>query len=242
MADAEQETLTFDKATYEGPTASAMPCSSCKASLEEQYWKLGPYVLCEKCRGSVAAQFAKSKSGSAFGKAVLLGGLTALGCGIAYAVFVGLTKMQLALLTIGIAYVIATVVRRASGGFSGRRFQVLAVVLTYFASTMGYIPGIFAGLAEQSGDHSSAAPSGSVAGSEHPAEPAHPAEAEKHAPVSAVAFVVALVFLVGIMLVAPFLELTSAPIGFLIIAFGLWEAWRRSRGVPLSLEGPFRVA
>jgi hypothetical protein len=236
MADAEQENLTFDKATYEGPTASAMPCSSCKAPLDEQYWKLGPYVLCERCRESVAAQFAKAKTGAAFGKAVLLGGLTALGCGVAYAVFVGLVKIQLALLTIGIAYLIATVVRRASGGFSGRRFQVLAVVLTYFASTMGYVPGILAAFREEPAEHSAVAPSGSNAAPEHPAVP------EKHARASAGEVVVAVVFLVGIMLVAPFLELTSAPIGFLIIVFGLWEAWRRSRAVPLSIEGPFRVA
>ena len=30
--------------------------------------------------------------------------------------------------------------------------------------------------------------------------------------------------------------------GLLIVGFGLWEAWKLTRGLPLSLEGPFRVA
>jgi hypothetical protein len=152
----------------------------------------------------VAAGFAKANTGAAFGKAVLLGGLTAIGCGIGYAVFVSVTRMQLALITIGIAYVVASVVRKASGGFSGPRFQVLAVVLTYLASTMGYAPGLLTALREDGAPHA--------------------------------------VSLLITMLAAPFLELTSAPIGVLIVGFGLWEAWRRSRGVPAALEGPFRVA
>jgi hypothetical protein len=52
----------------------------------------------------------------------------------------------------------------------------------------------------------------------------------------------AITFLLGITLAAPFLELTDAPLGVLIILFGLWEAWRRSRGVPIVIDGPFRVA
>jgi hypothetical protein len=237
MGDAEQGPLTFDKATYEEPSSPATPCSSCKGPLGDPYWKLGPYVLCEKCRGSVAATFSKTKTASAFGKAALLGGLTAFGCGVLYAIFAGITKMQLALVTIGIAYVVATVVRRASGGFSGRRFQVLAVTLTYFASTMGYLPSIFAGMTEAATEHRT---SNAAAASDTKDKPAQqPAD---HHRLTAGDFVKVFAFLLAIMLAAPFLELTSAPIGFLIVVFGLWEAWRRARAVPLALEGPFRVS
>jgi hypothetical protein len=194
----------------------------------------------------VAASFAKANTAAAFTRAIVLGGLTAIGCGVGYAIFVGVTKMPLALITIGIAYVVAGVVRKASGGFSGRRFQVLAVVLTYLASTMGYIPGIFAGLKEGSAEQAAhpGTPSGdkqtgdNQAGDKQAASPAH----EDHPPPSAGDWIKVIAILLGIMLAAPFLEVTSAPVGVLIIAFGLWEAWRRSRGVPLALEGPFRVA
>jgi hypothetical protein len=235
MGEPARDDLSFEKAAYEG--SSATPCSSCKAPLGQEYWKLGHYVLCEKCQGSVAATFAKAKTGSAFARAVLLGGLTALGCGIAYAVFAGVTHMRFSLVTIGIAYVVAGVVRRASGGFSGRRFQILAVLLTYLASTMGYIPDIFAGLTDSSAEHAS--PAG---GHDSSPTPGTTAEPESHASPSTGGVVMAIFLLLGIMLAAPFLAFSSSPIGLLIVFFGLWEAWRRSGAMPLSLQGPFRVA
>lgn len=42
-------------------------------------------------------------------------------------------------------------------------------------------------------------------------------------------------------LVAPFAVATQAPLGLLIVGFGLWEAWRRSAGVDLQVLGPFAV-
>ena len=206
MGDAGDD-LRFDRAAYEDPSSSATRCAACKAPIEGQYWQVGAHVLCDKCRGSVAATFARSQSAAAFGKAALLGGLAALGCGAAYAVFVGVVHAQMSLITIGIAYAVATAIRRGSGGLGGVRFQVLAVVLTYVASTMGYLPAILSALREETADTGRT------------------------------------IFLaMGTMLAAPFLELTSSPLGVLIIAFGLWEAWRRSRGVPVTLQGPFRVA
>ena len=37
-------------------------------------------------------------------------------------------------------------------------------------------------------------------------------------------------------------NVTEAPIGVLIVGFGLWEAWKLSRGIPIRIEGPYRVA
>jgi hypothetical protein len=48
--------------------------------------------------------------------------------------------------------------------------------------------------------------------------------------------------LLAITLAAPVLAATSAPIGLLIVGFGLWEAWKLSRGLPLTLDGPYRTA
>ena len=211
--------LSFDKASYAsspsgagagGGEGASIPCNQCKRPLGQQYWKLQKFLLCDGCKEGVSASLAQSQS--SFAKALVQGGLVALACGVGYAVFVGLTNIQFALVTIGIGFVVAKVVRKASNGLSGRKFQVLAVALTYVASTMGYAPAILHAM-------TGAADKLNVA-----------------VPVSA--------YVRGfwIMLEAPFLEATEAPLGLLIVGFGLWEAWKLSRGVNVVIEGPFRVA
>jgi hypothetical protein len=166
---------------------------------------------------------------------------------VGYAIFVGMTKIQFALITIGIGYLVAKTVRKASGGLSGRKFQVLAVVLTYLAATMGYAPGILGALKDSADKHHAAtAASGTPAApGAAPASPPAPGASEDEGakkPVGVMELVLGIGILLGIMLAAPFLEITDAPLGLLIVLFGLWEAWRLSRGVNLAIEGPFRVA
>jgi hypothetical protein len=237
MGEASSE-LSFERAEYTSGDSASAPCANCRQPLREQYWKWQSQLVCDGCRGKVAETLARSQSGAAFRKALLVGGGTALACGVAYAVFVGVTKVQFALATIGIAFAIARVVRKASGGISGRRFQVLAVALTYVASSMGYLPGIIQGIRETPAKH--AASQAETPSS--PSEPnAAPAPGEKHK-ASLLDLFMALGMLFGIMLAAPFLEITEAPIGVLIVAFGLWEAWKLPRGIPIRIEGPYRVA
>jgi hypothetical protein len=235
MTQSSEPDLRFDRAEYAKDGEKAAPCSMCKGPLAGSYWKWQQHIVCAGCRARLEASLAESQSGARLAKAALQGGAAALACGIAYAIFVATTKMQFALATIGIAYVVARVLRKASGGVGGRRFQILAVALTYVAATMGYAPGIWAGLKEASAKRAKVEASPEPAGEQ--------ADAQEHpAPQRSIgAVIVAVGFLVGIMLAAPFLELTHAPLGLLIVAFGLWEAWRLSRAPPLRVEGPFQV-
>jgi hypothetical protein len=249
--------LSFDKATYTGGDA-AVPCAHCSGALGEQYWQWQTRPVCATCRTRIEQTLVASQSRPAFLRAVLLGGLTALGCGIAYAVFVALTDYQLALVTIGIAYLVAKVLRRCSSGIGGRKYQILAIVLTYIASAMGYAPGVIKGAmdgaheshASEAGKSASqAAPvSGAAAHAEREsagtqAQQAHSVGSAFGALLTGLAMLfagVALLFLVT--LAAPILAATQAPLGLLIVAFGLFEAWKLTRGVPLAVEGPFRAA
>jgi hypothetical protein len=190
------------------PFASARPsapCGNCRKALGDPYWTWQRHAVCASCRDRLTALMTDSQSAAAFGKAALQGAFAALVCGVAYAVFVAVTNYQLAFATIGIAYVIAKVVRGASRGVSGVRYQVLAVALTYFASTMGYVPALYEGLKQAS----------------HDSKP---------------------VVLLAILLAAPFLELSESPLGAIIVAIGLWQAWKQTRGVPTAIDGPFRSA
>jgi hypothetical protein len=231
--------LSFDKAAYEGEAAAGPRCSSCNKALGEQYWQWLAKPVCESCRANIMQTLKASQSKQAFGRAVLLGGLTSLGCGIAYAIFVGLTDIQAALVTIGIAFVVAKVLRRCSNGIGGRKYQVLAVVLTDAASAMGYAPALFNGMRESSAESAPANGSDASKTAKVP-EAAMSSKADQEG-ASLGSIVLALGALFAFLLAAPILAATEAPLGLLIVGFGLWEAWKLTHGLPLELEGPFRV-
>jgi hypothetical protein len=252
--------LRFDRADYEKAPGAGPRCGVCKGPLAPEYWRWQGVIFCSACRPKVGDKIAESQSRGAYAKAALQGAGVALACGIGYAVFVGVTKMQLALVTIGIAYVVARVVRKASGGLGGKRFQILAVALTYFASTMGYAPGIIKGVREMQAKREAAAVystgsddspayesarDGNASEAHGAAPPASDAAGHAHTATprgGMRSMIFGLAFLLGLMLAAPFLEITSAPIGVIIVLIGLWQAWKLTRGVPIAIEGPYRVA
>jgi hypothetical protein len=91
--------LSFDRAVYAHPEGAA-PCSECQTPLASEYWTWQSRLLCASCRERTQRTFQEAASTASFGKAAFLGGLTALGCGIAYAIFVAVSNIQLALATI----------------------------------------------------------------------------------------------------------------------------------------------
>jgi hypothetical protein len=228
---------SFDRATYAPGVAAGPNCAKCQAAIRERYWRLNNQLFCESCRAQVSAIVANALAQASFGKAALWGGAVALACGIAYAIFVQATGMQLALVTIAIAYAVAKVVRRASGGLSGRRFQILAVLLTYVASAMGYAGPVLHGL-------SAAAPKadGSAAGEKQAATDSATNKTDDHSRPGAGFMVLGLLFLFGIVLAAPVLAATQAPIGLVIVGIGLYEAWKLSRPVAIVLDGPYNIS
>jgi len=247
------DALSFDKATYQN-AAAGTPCARCRSELGGQYFHWLGTEVCEGCAKTLERTLLESQSKQAFGRATLLGGLTAMGCGVAYAAFVAATDYQLALVTIGIAFLVAKVLRRCSLGVGGRKYQLLAVALTYGASAMGYAPGVYSALrgddgaevaegaraeSGQASEDTQGEPSGAP-GSVPDASPLEPSRAAS-APASIGMLAVGLALFLAITLAAPFLAAFDAPMGLLIVAFGLWEAWRLTHGAPLSLDGPYRI-
>jgi len=264
MSDADE--LSFD--TTAG--AVSQSCTDCGNALTQRYWEWQGKAVCADCHDSLSQRLAADRNSASFPRALLLGGGTAIGCGIAYAVFVAVTDFQLALITIGIAYLVGRVVRNASRGFGGLRYQLLAVVLTYVASTMGYAPALWSALSATpqsaepddsdldsrvdarldatSSDGVAVTPNGdrraldpSVTQEDGVSVEASTAPAATEPP-SLLGFLLALVIFAGLMLASPFLLITDAPIGFLIVCFGLWEAWKQARSVDVAIAGPFVLA
>jgi hypothetical protein len=104
-------------------------CSTCKAGLD---------------RAGVGAGGAKV--GSGMPKAVLFGlGAAIAGAAIYYAVMEYL-DLEIGIVAILIGYMVGHSVHKAINGRGGRRFQVLAAGLTYFAVALAYAPFAIRGM------------------------------------------------------------------------------------------------
>ncbi|MDI3290158.1 hypothetical protein [Polyangium sp. 15x6] len=210
--------LDFERAEFGEPAATHVQCGICASAITTAYYQLLDKVLCSSCRDGVQRSVEDARSGAAFGKAFLQAGAVAFGLGLVYALFVHFTHIQLALVTIGIGLLVGRTVQRVTRGFGSTRHQVLAVVLTYLGSAMGYLPVILAEL--NSGDGESAA--------------------------GALVFVIRFVVISLLTLAVPILDIAngiSGVLGALIIFFGLRTAWQASRGVggPVAISGPYQV-
>jgi len=210
--------LDFERAEFGEPAARHVQCSACQSAITTAYYQILDKVLCGSCRDAVNRSSEDARSGAAFGKAFLLAGAVALGCGVVYALFVHFTRIQLALATIGIGFLVGRVVQSVTRGFGSTKHQVLAVVLTYLASAMGYLPSIVAAM--NAGDDGQS--------------------------LGLVGSILYVVFVSAFTLAAPLLDITSGlsgVLGVLIIFFGLRTAWQVSRGLggPVAISGPYQV-
>lgn len=80
--------------------------------------------------------------GGRFGLALGYGlGAAALGS-LGYAL-IGLSGFMVSIVAIGMGWLVAKAMMTASGGIGGRRYQIAAVVLTYFSVTCGHVLDLY---------------------------------------------------------------------------------------------------
>ena len=210
--------LSFERAEFDGQAPTALACAFCKRPLVGQYWQISTRPACEQCRTSLSHELGSSQSRASFLRAVAYGGAAALvGC-VAWIAIEKLFHVQIGFVAIGVGYLVGKAVRKASGGLGGKRYQVLAVALTYAAIALASLPDLL-----------------------HAISARHAGDSEPSAPPSLVGFIWAWVFLLGVALASPFLQGTENIIGLFIIGIGLYEAWKFTRPVPIVVLGPFSV-
>ncbi|HTG53544.1 MAG TPA: LIM domain-containing protein [Gemmatimonadaceae bacterium] len=133
--------LQFDKVSS-GAAPSGMTCANCGKPITDTYYTVRDKPICEECKqkadAGIAAHFAKGRSSDAFGKAVLYG----IGAGIAgafvYFLVEVITKYELALVALAIGWAVGRAIQVAAKGVGGRRYQILAVVITYLSIGAAY--------------------------------------------------------------------------------------------------------
>jgi hypothetical protein len=200
---ASQPDLQFD--TAEGLVPGEVACSVCSTPLVSEYHQLNGQAACAVCRAKADVEHTRDRRLSQFWIASFYGLGAAIVGGLLYWGFVKVTNIELGLMAIAVGWLVGKAVMKGSNHRGGRRYQVLAIALTYLSIAMSYSALMFGALER-------------------------PVSGEIGRGVLLLAA-----------LAAPFLGGFSNIIGWIIIAIGLFEAWKHTREVPYASSGPFAI-
>jgi hypothetical protein len=170
-----------------------------------------------------------------------------------YYAVIAITDFEIGIVAIAIGYMVGYAIRRATHARGGRRFQVLAMALTYAAVALAYAPLVLSAEFEDEKSAATAAAaratpsadaevvvSTKARGSENVRADNENAEAQ-----STTGVVRALVLLIGFIAALPVLSVVSSFPGGLIsaaiIAFGMQQAWRMTGQPAVTVHGPYRI-
>ena len=258
------EPLTFDASAAPG----AASCAKCGTQLRGSYHMVDDAMTCAKCRYAAEAQSAGGTGAGALLRAIGFGTGAAVVGAAGYYAFVKITDIEWALLTALVGIGVGMAVRVGSRGHGGRKYQVVALVLTYFAMAGAYLPFIAAGANEASRSRHAAETSAPAASgaktdaatsvAQRPADAAQPERTippADEAPAAAtpatttpkmsvgVAFAVLAGVLALGLLTTPVFVAFASPISGLFIAYALYRAWKTNAGGlrPVTASGPFRL-
>lgn len=205
--------MQFDRAEFKGDPAP-VTCASCGSAIRSAYYQVGQAIACEQCRWRIESDATGGSSVGRFLKATVLGVMAAaVGAGVYYAVR-ALTGYEFGLIAIVVGVLVGGAVRMGSAHRGGVPYQLLAMFLTYASIVSAYIPEIAKGFRESAVAEEAAGPL--VEG-------------------------LMLVAVVAVVFAAPFLMGFENIIGIIIIAIGLYEAWKINRKADRTVTGPFRI-
>jgi hypothetical protein len=137
--------LDFSKAQYEPGAAVETVCANCKQPLSVQYWTVGTASLCERCAALFKAGPPPEGAVLRVFKAVLFGAGAGLAGATLYGLIIYFAKVELALITILIGWMVGRAVKAGSEGRGGLGYQVLSAVMTYVCCMLAYVPTVVEG-------------------------------------------------------------------------------------------------
>jgi hypothetical protein len=243
----------FTTASY-SQTDSVERCASCKSPVGATYYRVNGALACESCAKKVGGTTPKD-SHTAFMRALLYGFGGAI-AGLAIYAFVGIViGLEIGIVALAVGYIVAWAMKKGSGGIGGRRYQIAAVLFTYFAVSVAAIPIYIAASAKQHRQQAAArqqsvqsdpqapnmvvTPSTAANSEADDSEAGVPAGQPRRSPLYLI------MLLVGIGLASPFTELAqggfNGVIGLIILFVGLRIAWRMmgTSDHSTSVLGPF---
>jgi uncharacterized membrane protein len=209
------------------------------------YYRVNRATACAACVEKVRLKIPKDNH-AAFTRGLLFGvGGAILGL-ILYATVGIVTGWMIGYVSLAVGWIVGRAMMTGSGSIGGRRYQIVAVVLTYAAVSMAAIP---IGIAQASKAHKAARteqsqsvhnPAEQSSGNVAPAPVQEPPAAKRPANLGA-----ALLGLTLVGLASPFIELADplhGLIGLVILFVGVQIAWKMTRGISLQILGPFKLS
>jgi hypothetical protein len=127
--------LSFDRAEF-AAVVREDDCTWCTRALNGSYFDVQSHRVCAVC-AEQARQISPADTRATFLRSVLFGALAAAMAGMAYYALFRMTDGEwMVFVAIGVGYFIGKAMRMGSNGIGGRRYQVMAAVLTYVAVVM----------------------------------------------------------------------------------------------------------
>lgn len=261
----EPQKLQFDRieTTHPSGDPAALPsvtCAVCGRPVGTTYFTANGKPICASCRDVVTSSAATPRSAGP----LLLAGLFGLGAAVAgaaiYYAVIAIANLEIGIVAILIGYMVGWAVRRGAGGRGGRRFQILAVALTYWAVGLAYAPLAFKQMvgSDTKNTSASALTTDSAAGptiGDRLADGTQTAvanaadstakttladkEVSGSQALKAIGALALLVFALPVLTV--FGSLPFGLISALIIFIGMRQAWRMTAAPQLAISGPYRV-
>ena len=261
---ANKDALQFDRVVSAGAPddsskSAGVACANCGAPITTEYFHVGSHPVCAPCRDLVQASVATPRGWGALAKAAVYGVGAAIAGAIIYYAVIAITNFEIGIVAILIGYMVGYMVRKGAGGKGGRRFQIVALVLTYWSVGLAYSPIAFKSFAAKDQkkvvsqtDSSRAAPrdsagvamqgDSSIAGS--PATPTRSAKSTSpsmtgRAFLLGIGAILFLTFILPVLMVVG--SLPSGLLSAIIIFIGLRQAWRMTAAPVLTVSGPYKV-
>jgi hypothetical protein len=260
MADVETRrdgagTLQLDRAGYGQAASGGAACAVCGREVHDVYYDVDGATTCERCRHDMALAPADGGGLPRFMRAALFGLAAAVASSVVWYGISRLTGYEFGILAIGVGVLVGGAVRAGSRRRGGRRYQALAMWLTYSAIVVTYIPAIVEGAreasqtpaaeatAERARDSTATTAIAAAAPAEQPGAPTPGGEDD--APLGLPGVLLGLGLLLLVAYAAPFIAVAvdvRAAMGLVILAIALYEAWKINRRRIPEITGPHRIA
>lgn len=236
-----------------GASTDGVGCVTCRRPIRDMYFDVDGQTTCRSCRQEIAKLAETPREWGVFARACLYGFVAAILGAIVYYAVIAITDFEIGIVAIAIGYMVGYGVRMATGGRGGKRFQIVALVLTYWAVGLAYTPLVIGEMSKQESTQEGSGDAAAPADTPAPAADAPaPAAAEAPALVTAEAdagaefsWPLAVAFMIAFSFALPVLAVVSSmpggAISALIIGVGMHQAWRMTAAPQPQITGPFRI-